>query len=59
MVRRRALIRWFAWFTAQIPLTTEQGYAKGDDIPLMGLATSFFVRPYHGHYVLEFEIIHL
>jgi hypothetical protein len=47
------------WFMAQIPLTTEPGDPKNDQIPLMGLATSFFVREHQGSYVLEFEIFHL
>lgn len=47
------------WFMAQIPLTTEPSDPKRDEIPLMGLASSFFVRDYHGHYVMEFEIFHL
>lgn len=37
----------FGWFMAQIPLTTRPADPKDDEIPLMGLATSFFVRP-HG-----------
>ena len=28
------------------------------DIPLMGVAASFFVRELAGQYVLEFEIFH-
>ncbi len=32
---------------------------KNDDILLLGRATSFFVRYHRGHYVLEFEFIHV
>ena len=46
------------WFMAQIPLTTEPDAPKNDEIPLMGLAVSFFVRSLHDDYVLEFEIFH-
>jgi len=46
------------WFMAQIPLTTAPSDPKSDQIPLMGLATSFFVRPHEGAYVLELEIFH-
>ena len=49
----------WGWFMAQIPVTTEPADPKNDKIPLMGLATSFFVREYNRHYVLEFEIFHL
>jgi len=47
------------WFMAQIPLTTEPADPKDDKIPLMGLASSFFLRPYQGYYVMEFEILHM
>jgi hypothetical protein len=47
------------WFLALIPLTTEPSNPKDDEIPLMGLASSFFVRSHRGHYVLEHEIFHL
>ncbi len=47
------------WFMAQIPLTTEPSDPKNDEIPFMGLATSFFVRGRGEYYVLEFEIFHL
>ncbi len=47
------------WFMAQIPLTTQPEKSKDDDIPLMGLAVSFFVREYEGQYVIEHEIFHL
>ena len=49
----------WGWFMVQIPLTTEPEDPKNDEIPLMGLASSSFVRQYRGHYVLEFEIFHL
>jgi hypothetical protein len=49
----------FGWLRAQIPLTNEPADPKRDEIPLMGLASSFFVRPRGEHYVLEFEIFHL
>ncbi len=47
------------WFIAQVPVTTEPADPKHDEIPLMGLASSFFVRELAGQYVLEFEIFHL
>lgn len=47
------------WFMAQIPLTTEPTKPKDDEIPLMGLASSFFVRENLGSYVMEHEIFHL
>lgn len=46
------------WFMAQIPLTTRPQQPKADDIPLMGLATSFFVREIGGMFALEHEIFH-
>lgn len=49
----------WGWLMAQIPVTTEPGDPKRDDIPLMGLATSFFLRERHSHYVMELEIFHL
>jgi len=49
----------WGWFMAQIPLTTEPADPKNDKIPLMGLASSFYVRQYQVHYVLELEIFHL
>jgi len=48
----------WGWFMAQVPLTTEPADPKNDEIPLMGLASSFFVRQLREHYVLEFEIFH-
>ncbi len=48
----------WGWFMAQLPLTTEPADPKNDEIPLMGLASSFFVRELGGNYVLEFEIFH-
>ena len=47
------------WFMAQMPVTTEPSDPKNDKIPLMGLASSFFVRERDECYVLEFEIFHL
>ncbi len=47
------------WFMAQVPVTTEPADPKNDEIPLMGLASSFFVREQGGEYVLEFEIFHV
>ena len=44
---------------AQIPLTTEPDDPKNDEIPLVGLASSFFVRELDGQYVMEHEIFHL
>jgi hypothetical protein len=49
----------WGWFMAQVPVTTEPADPKNDEIPLMGLASSFFVRELGGQYVLEFEIFHL
>ena len=49
----------WGWFMAQVPVTTEPADPKNDGIPLMGLASSFFVRELGGQYVLEFEIFHL
>lgn len=46
------------WFMAQIPLTTNPANPKDDRIPLMGLASSFFVRKDGGQYVMEHEIFH-
>ncbi len=47
------------WFMAQIPLTTNPDDPKDDEIPLMGLASSFFVREIDGQYVMEHEIFHV
>lgn len=49
----------WGWLMAQIPLTTEPEDPKNDEIPLMGLAVSFFFREYDGAYEMEFEIFHL
>ena len=49
----------WGWLMAQIPVTTEPDDPKKDNILLMGLAASFFVREHQGHYVLEFEIFHV
>src|SRR5262249_13965672 len=48
----------WGWFMAHIPLTNETGDPKSDTIPLMGLASSFFVRENGGDFVLEHEIFH-
>ena len=60
--RRRAghstLVR-YVLMAEQAPLTTEPSDPKNDEIPLMGLAASFFVREHQGSSVLEFEIFHL
>jgi hypothetical protein len=47
------------WLMAQIPLTTEPNDPRRDDIPLMGLAVSFFFKEHQGRYVMELEIFHL
>jgi hypothetical protein len=47
------------WGKAQIPVTNKPKVSKEDDVPLMGLATSFLVRRLDDNYVLEFEIFHL
>jgi hypothetical protein len=47
------------WFMAQIPLTTEPDDPKNDNIPLMGLASSFFVRKKGDSLVLSHEIFHI
>ncbi len=49
----------WGWFMAQVPVTTESADPKNDEIPLMGVASSFFVRQLGEHYVLEHEIFHL
>jgi hypothetical protein len=49
----------WGWVMAQIPVTTQPRAPKDDKIPLMGLATSFFIREHEGKYVLDFEIFHL
>lgn len=49
----------WGWFMAQVPVTTEPADPKNDEIPLMGVASSFFVRQLGEHYVLEHEIFHL
>jgi hypothetical protein len=47
------------YLLAQIPLTTRPDDPLADDIPLMGLAASFFVRSHEGAHVLELEIFHV
>lgn len=49
----------WGWLMAQVPVTTEPDDPTNDEIPLMGLASSFFVRQRGEYYVLEFEIFHL
>ena len=49
----------WGWFIAQVPVTTDPADPKNDEIPLMGVASSFFVRQRGQHYVLEHEIFHL
>ena len=49
----------WGWFLAQVPVTTEPADPKNDEIPLMGIASSFFVRQLGEHYVMEHEIFHL
>ncbi len=49
----------WGWFMAQIPLTTDPADPKNDEIPLMGLAISFFIRQSGQSYVMEFEIFHV
>lgn len=47
------------WFMSQIPLTNEPENPKDDGLPLMGLATSFFVRRFQNSLVLAHEIFHV
>lgn len=49
----------WGWFLAQVPVTTEPADPKHDAIPLMGVASSFFVRQLGEHYVMEHEIFHV
>jgi hypothetical protein len=49
----------WGWFLAQVPVTTQPADPKSDVIPLLGVASSFFVRPLGEYYVLEHEIFHL
>ena len=49
----------WGWLMAQIPLMMEPADPKCDTIPLMGLATSFFVRQFRERVVLELEIFHV
>jgi hypothetical protein len=48
-----------AWGLAQVPVTTEPERAKEDDVPVMGVAVSFFLKGVPGGLALEFEIIHV
>lgn len=49
----------WGWFLAQVPVTTQPADPKDDNIPLMGVANSFYVRQLGAHYVVEHEIIHV
>jgi hypothetical protein len=49
----------WGWFLAQVPVTTQPAEPMNDEIPLMGVASSFFVRQLGEHFVLEHEIFHL
>jgi hypothetical protein len=49
----------WGWFMAQVPVTTEPADPRDDKIPLMGVASSFIVRQFEEHYVLEHEIFHV
>ncbi len=46
------------WLMAMVPLTLQPEDPKDDDIPLMGLATSFFLERDGDASVLTFEIFH-
>ena len=48
----------YGWLLAQIPVTNSDLDAKDDSIPLQGLATSFFVRPFRDSYALSIEMFH-
>lgn len=61
VVNENAEIDWnqdVGWGMAQIPVTNEPENSKQDDVPLMGLAVSFFLRKYLDNYVMEIEIFH-
>ncbi|MBX2802491.1 MAG: hypothetical protein KTR31_32725 [Myxococcales bacterium] len=47
------------WGMAQVPVTTTPDRALDDDVELMGIATSFFLREVPGGYALEYEIVHV
>jgi hypothetical protein len=47
------------WFMATVPVTTHAADAKSDDIPLMGIASSFFVLHRESTLVMQFEIFHV
>jgi len=47
------------WFMAQVPVTTEPANPKNDEIPLMGIASSFFVRQQGNSNVMEHKIFHV
>lgn len=44
---------------AQIPVTNHPDRAKDDDVSLMGVAVSYFLKEVLGRLALEFEIVHL
>ena len=47
------------WGLAHVPVTVEPARAKDDDVPLMGVAVSFFLREVPGGLAMEFEIVHV
>lgn len=47
------------WGLAQVPVTTTPHLALHDDVVLMGVAVSFFVRQVPGGYALQYEIVHI
>lgn len=47
------------WGMAQVPVTDHPDRAKDDDVPLMGVAVSFFLKEVSGRLALEFEIVHV
>lgn len=65
VINHDARVEWRnaeGWGLAQIPVTNEPARCKEDDVPLVGIATSFFIRRHqsgeNAAYVLEFEIFH-
>jgi hypothetical protein len=62
VINENSKIEWRehgGWGLAQIPMTNQPEKSKDDDVLLMGLAASFFVRKLDEDYVLQFEIFHL
>lgn len=47
------------WFMAHIPVTTDPLDPKRDDVPLLGIASSFFVLHRDSALVMQFEIFHV